>query len=415
MLKILHIVAGELNGGAARGAYCLHEGLLELGFESTILNNGANTLESAHVINVAKEKKAKLICLIKSQLDSALTLFYRKKKSLIFSTGLVGFDFLETAAYKNADIIHLHWINGGFVNLSHLAKVKKPIVWTLRDMWPMTGGCHVADFIPCENYKSGCGHCKQLGSQSAWDLSRFVFNRKKRLLPKTIKLVGISHWLTEKISQSALFKNYDVRTIYNNINVQNFSPLEKKLAREMLNISTTKKIILACAHPHHITYKGFDKFLQMLGMLDSDDYMVCFFGALEEDLASQLDMEYKNFGYLHDDIALRILYSAADVFVAPNLIESFGKTLAESMACGTPVVCFDATGCGEIVDHKINGYKASAYEVAELAEGVRWVLDPKTDYILLAENAQQKVRQNFDVRVIAKQYTDIYNSFFSAN
>ena len=88
---------------------------------------------------------------------------------------MFGINFTKTKEYQEFDIIHLHWINGGFVNIKHLAKVDKPIVWTMRDMWPMTGGCHYS--MKCEKYKTGCGNCEQLKSNSGYDRSKFVLNR----------------------------------------------------------------------------------------------------------------------------------------------------------------------------------------------------------------------------------------------
>lgn len=410
MKKILHLVAGDLNGGAARGAYSLHKGLIALGWASKLLNNSENTQDSEDVVTVANNKKNRLYGLIRSQLDSAPALLYRKRKSLLFSTGFIGYDFLQTPEYQEADIIHLHWINQGFVDIKHLAKVNKPIVWTMRDMWPMTGGCHVAGFIPCDLYKSGCGYCKQLGSSSSWDLSRFVVHRKKQFLPEQIHMVGISRWLSEQARSSDVFRDADIRTIYNNVSAEEFAPVEKSLARELLGISSSKKIILACAHPKNVAYKGFDKFLEMLELLDPAKYLLCFFGTLEKDVAASLRFEYKHFGYLHDNVSLRLLYSSADVFVAPSLIDAFGKTLVESMACGTPVVCFDATGPSEIIDHQLTGYKARPFVSRDLAEGVEWLLRNEDTYQSVVLSARQKVQQAFDVPVIARQYAELYNS-----
>ena len=116
-----------------------------------------------------------------------------------------------------------------------------------------------------------------------------------------------------------------------------------------------------------------------------------------------------NFGFLHDCVSLRLLYSAADVFVAPSLMDAFGKTLAESMACGTPVVCFNATGPKDIVDHQINGYKAIPFESSDLAKGIIWVLN-SPDYTTLSQNAREKVLRCFDSKVVAEEYIKLYKS-----
>ena len=183
-MKILHIVADDLTSGAARGAYWLHLGLRELGIITKIFTNSKITFGDKNVITTTKSKKDEAFNMIRGHLDDLIIILYPKSKRIIFSSGLFGIDFTKTKEYEEADIIHLHWINHGFVNIKHLSKIDKPIVWTIRDTWPMTGGCHVSDFLECDHYKSGCGNCKQLNSNRSFDLTKFILNRKKKYLPK---------------------------------------------------------------------------------------------------------------------------------------------------------------------------------------------------------------------------------------
>jgi len=177
-------------------------------------------------------------------------------------------------------------------------------------------------------------------------------------------------------------------------------------------IKTDKKIILAGAQSLKGFYKGFDKFIEAINLLDKDKYFLCFFGNLDKSVAESLEFEYKNFGFLHDTVSLRVLYSASDVFVAPSIMEAFGKTLAEAMACNTPVVCFDATGPKDIVDHKINGYKAIPFESRDLANGIEWILNNK-NHNELCQNAREKVLREFDSVVVAKKYIKLYEEIMS--
>lgn len=406
-MKVLHIVAGDLSGGAARGSYWLHLGLRELGIDSKIVTDSKETFGDKDVVSITGDKISRLFCMARRQLDVLPLQFQRSRKPIIFSTGFVGFDFTKTKEYKEADIIHLHWINGGLVNIKHLSKIHKPIIWTMRDMWPMTGGCHYS--MECERYKIGCGQCQQLNSHHVHDLSKRVFNRKLKYIPHNTKFVGISNWLTERAKESFLLRNLEVNTIYNNIDVKSFFPVDKQSARKTLDIYTGKKIILAGSQNVNDFYKGFDKFIESIKSLDKDKYFLCFFGRLDPEVIDPLGFEYLSFGFLRDNVSLRLLYSAADVFVAPSIMDAFGKTLAESMACGTPVVCFDATGPKDIVDHHMNGYKAVPYDSHDLAEGIKWVLN-SGDYRKLSQNAREKAIKCFDSTVIAKQYIELYNS-----
>lgn len=409
-MNILHIQAGDLSGGAARGTYWLHQGLLECSINSKILSNKLNTLNDPSVVSILKNNRAIFNSFLRRQIDYLPYRFPGKKITTPFSIGIKGFNFLKTKEYKEADIIHLHWINDGFIDIKILKKINKPIIWTLRDMWPMTGGCHYA--MDCENYKKECGKCPQLKSNKNFDLSKLVFNRKMKYLPTNIKLVGISNWISSVAKESLLLKNYNIRTIYNNINLNSFFPINKKTAKDSLGINSSKKMILAGSQNLYSFFKGFDKYLDAVKLLDKKKYFLCFFGASDKSEARTLGFEHKNFGFINDEKLLRKLYSAADIFVAPSVMEAFCKTIAESMACGTPVVCFDATGPKEIVDHKITGYKAKPFDVNDIANGINWIAKYPF-YEKLCKDAREKVMKKFDNKVIAKEYIKLYNELLN--
>ena len=215
--------------------------------------------------------------------------------------------------------------------------------------------------------------------------------------------------MSEKARESYLLSSFDVRTIHNCINTKDFFPIDKQVARMILGIDTDKKIILAGAQSINDFYKGFDKFIEAIQRLDENKYYLCFFGRLNTKLVDRSGFEYKDFGFLHDSVSLRLLYSAADVFVAPSLMDAFGKTLAESMACGTPVVCFDATGPKDIVDHQVNGYKAVPFDSSDLANGIDWVFQ-SPDYLTLSKMRERKFLRCFDSKVVARQYVELYKS-----
>ena len=224
-----------------------------------------------------------------------------------------------------------------------------------------------------------------------------------------MKIVGISHWLSECAERSFLFKDFDIRTIHNNVNTNDFSPIEKNMARDILSLPKNKKIILAGAQNLKDFYKGFDRYLEAIQQLkDKDNLFLLFFGNMDENIIKQSGFEYKSLGFLHDIISLRLAYSASDVFVAPSLMDAFGKTLAESMSCGTPVVCFDATGPKDIVDNKVNGYKASPFDTSDLAAGINWVLSDENRHKKLCLKARGRAVDSFDSKKVAGQYAELY-------
>ena len=406
-MKVLHLIAGELTGGAARGAYWLHKGLRELGVDSHVMTNGRETYGDPSVTSLSTSVVDKVKFSLRSRISNIPIQFYPNRKGLIYNTGFAGIDITRHPLYESADIIHLHWING-LVTMHSLRKVKKPLIWTMRDMWPMTGGCHYS--MDCDRYKTGCGTCPQLGSTSGWDLSRSVVQYKKKMLLKSMRLVGISHWLSECAEESDVFRGYDISTISNNINTIEFFPVEKGHARQMLGLSSEKKIVLIGSTRLREFYKGFSLFSESLHYLDlSDIHLVVFGQAAEQDM-EELHVDYTILGKLTDTIALRLAYSAADVFVAPSRADAFGKTLAEAMSCGTPVVCFDATGPKDIVSHKETGYKASPFDSEDLAKGIKWVLSrTAAEYKKIRNAARTRAVARFDASVVASQYRDLYH------
>lgn len=406
-IKVLHLVAGDIGSGAARGAYWLHLGLRRAGVDSKVLTTSRRTLGDENIISITGTSLKRAIAACRWFFDLVTALVYPRRKHLIFSSGFLGPDLTGIAEFREADIIHLHWVNSGFFNIRYFGKIKQPIVWTLRDMWPMTGGCHYADFSFCDRYQDRCGQCKQLGSRSDFDLSRIIWNRKKKFYRKDIKYVGISDWIADKARESGLLKGLDIRTIHNNIDVEQFSPVDKVEAKRSLGLGTDKKLILVGATALNIPFKGLNLFIEALNSLDKDKYLLGFFGKGREGRFNSLGYEIKYFGQVSDNAMLSCIYSAADVFVSPSMIEAFGKTIAEAMACGTPSVCFDVSGQKEIVDHQLNGYKAVAFDPVDLARGIEWVVQAE-DYAGLCRSAREKVTREFTSQVAAGRYLDLY-------
>jgi glycosyltransferase involved in cell wall biosynthesis len=409
-MKVLHIVAGELSGGAARGAYWLHLGLLKLKVDSAIICNATDVNGYSKVEYVTPFFVNKAFQKLRSFFEKLLKIPYPKKNREIFSTGFFGVDITKLDAYINADIIHLHWINNNFLKIKSLSQIKKPIVWTMRDMWPMTGGCHYT--MGCNGYESTCGFCPQLKSKRQKDLSFSVLQNKIKHYPKKIKLVGVSNWIRESAIKSRLFKNsQDIEVIPNGIDTDIFFPISKLESRSKLNLDSKSNLILVASQDLNNFYKGFSLLLEAIKYVKKD-FHILFLGKLDENLARDFEFTFTSFGFIDDVDKLRLIYSAADVFVAPSIMDAFPKAPVESMACGTPVVCFDATGLKDLMDHKEQGYKATPFNALDLAAGIEWVFDNAVK-LSLSEKSRRRAVAYFDTRVIAKKYFDIYQKLLN--
>jgi glycosyltransferase involved in cell wall biosynthesis len=400
-MRVLHIVGGRLKYGAGRGALYLHNALLSLDVNSRLVCPDPNA-EGDGIISLSGSPYGWLTSRLRSTCESLPSLLYPTRLNGLFSPGLCGRRWQSRGEYKTADIIHLHWVNKGMVSISGLTKIDKPCVWTLRDMWPFTGGCHYA--LDCQRYSAACGACPALGSRHPHDLSQRVFQRKAKYYPHQMTIVGISSWISECARSSPLLRGNDVRTIMNCVDIGRFAPLDKTAARKRLGLPRDRLILLHGAMNLSDDYKG-GAVLERAKSHLSEKIYICDFGNKTSDNALRSD---RSFGYIGDDEVLRTLYCAADVLVFPSIQEAFGKVAAEALSCGTPAVVFDGTGPAEIVQHKLTGYVAASFDPVDLANGVHWLLADGHRLVEISRNASADARRRFNPVTAARQYLELY-------
>ena len=287
-------------------------------------------------------------------------------------------------------------------------KINKPIVWTMRDMWVFTGGCHYSK--DCINYFSNCGNCKVLNSQSEFDISRIVLKKKKNSYKNNITFVALSDWLLDKAKKSSVLKTNKIIKISNNIEFHKFRRIDKESAKKKLNLNTNKKILVYGAQNPQDIRKGWNIFVDTLKLLDKSKYFLLLFGNFwSHKTLDDIGIEYKSLGYIdyfENFEKLNNVYCAGDLFVATSIHEAFGKTFAESMSYDTPVICFDKTSISEIIEHKIDGYIVKNFSSKDLLFGIDWMINSNAleKYKM---NAINKIKQ-FDSKEIAIKYIDLY-------
>lgn len=411
-MRILHLNITEKFGGAAQAANRLHHSLLDLGVDSTLLvvNKESND-ESVIPVADIYSKTDKLQLLFRRGINIFKTVFHLNKEKKYnppsFLLGVLGrIDF---------DIIHLHWVTGSFVNFKEIAGIKKPIVWTMHDCAAFTGICHVIG--SCSNFKTGCGRCPLLNSNNINDISSREFYRKKEIIRSlTMTLVSPSRWIAKNASMSPMLNGKTIKVIPHGLDTYLFKPMDKLSARRVFNFSSDTKIIVSGSVTFNDKNKGIHLFAEAINTIadlntEIEKYEVVLFGEVTDDKTFSR-VKTTKLGYINDNRLLKVIYSLSDVVVVPSLQESFGQTALEALSCGIPVVAFAATGLLDIVDHKINGYLAKPYDSTDLASGIVWCLDNNIDNKLSA-NARQKVTDNFDIKLIAQRYRELYDSLIN--
>lgn len=400
-MNILHLNTYDTFGGAARASYRLHQGLLKSGVNSQqfVLS------KSSHDPTVYVYSEPRLMKRLRTIADQWPLNSY-PNHSRAFSVHWVPNSVPKKIKNFNFDILHIHWINRLLVPEALPQITQKPVVWTLQDMWAITGGCHYTQ--GCDLFTKQCGQCPQLNSSKTHDLSHWVWQRKKRAWQNFYPvIITPSSWLANAVKSSPLLGHCEIRIIPNGLDTDRYRMIPKRIAREVLQLPQDKKIVLTggvslLKEPH----KGWDLLCETAQILKShNEILWLIFG---QQTAPGLEgLPVHCLGSLTDDIALALAYSAADVMVVPSRQESFGQVATEAMACGTPVVAFSCTGVQDIVDHQVNGYLAQPFNPHSLVQGIEWVLTQGTN---IGELARQKVERAFSLPVVVQKHLELYES-----
>ena len=414
-MKVLLLNSSDTEGGAARAAYRLHQGLQEIGVFSQMLVKRKKSGER-NVLLSQKGIANKFDKIISTISNSPLRLYPERNRG-IFSPQWLPDSLAAKVAKIQPDIINLHWVCGGYMQVESVPKFNKPLVWTLHDMWAFTGGCHYSE--ECDRYTKSCGSCPQLHSSKDSDLSRWVWQRKAQAWKNlNLTLVTPSHWLAECAKSSSLLQEYPVNVIANGLDPEVYKPLNRLMLRESLNLPQNKQLVLFGAmQGTEDRWKGFPLLVPALQSLSKSEWQdkieLLIFGSSQPENPINVGFKTHYLGRLKDE-SLAKVYAAADVMVVPSRYETFGQTASEALACGTPVVAFDVTGLKDIVDQQQNGYLAKPYETEDLARGIAWVLEDPERHQKLCRSARLKVEEKFTLQVQARAYKNLYEEILQA-
>ncbi len=414
-MRVLLINTSERAGGAAIAASRLLEALKNNGIKAKLLVRDKQTQQ---VSVVPMENSWRLVWnFLWERVVIWATKRFSKKDLYAVDIANTGSDITSLPEFRQADVIHLHWINQGMLSLKNIREIVdsgKPVVWTMHDMWPCTGICHYSG--SCTRYQRECDSCPFINGGSATkDLSWKVFQKKHALYQQAnITFVTCSQWLKGVASKSALLIGKRIESIPNPINTNFFKPRSKPRAREKCGLPQDKKLILFGSAKITDKRKGIDYLISASQLLAEkypaykDQLMIVVFGKKSQQLEEQLPFPVHPLNYVNNEHDLVDIYNAVDLFLIPSLEDNLPNTIMEAMACGTPCVGFQTGGIPEMIDHLHNGYVADYRSTEDLANGIHWTLD-ESEYTLLSEQAVRKVTGNYSERAVAKKYIDIYN------
>lgn len=417
-MKVALINTSDSGGGAAEACIRLLKALQLQQVDVTMVVQHKKRAEDA-VYTIERNKFGKLRSKLNFLLERIPFMLFQERDKQVrfaFSPADAGTDISQSKIIKEADIIHLHWTNSGFLSIIDIKKLialNKPIVWTLHDMWAFTGGCHYSG--PCNHFKNQCGNCYFLRNPEDNDLSHDGWLHKKDALSiaKNLSIVTCSHWLGEVAMKSTLLKGFIIQAIPNPIDIDLFSHKDKATARAKWGINPSAKIILFGAANVNDRRKGISFLVEALRVLKAsrlnEDIEIVIFGKNKHFDTNALSFPVKQLNTITSPADLAEIYSMADVFVSPAIEDNLPNMIMEAMSCSTPVVAFNTGGIPDLIDHQVNGYMAEFKSATDLAAGLNDVLNTgnRDKY---AAAARYKVKRMFNNEKVARQYIDLYKS-----
>ena len=406
-MRVLIVNTSERTGGAAVAASRLMKALNNNGVKAKMLVRDKES-DSLTVVGLPKSPMLHWHFLWE-RLVIFCRLHFSRKHLFEIDIANTGSDITKLREFQEADVIHLHWINQGMLSLNGICKILrsgKPVVWTMHDIWPATGICHLT--LGCHYFVNRCANCKYLpGGGGSNDLASRIWQKKQQMqVDENIYYVACSRWLESEAKTSALLKGQKITSIPNPIDTHIYKKGSKEEARQRLGLPLDKKLILFASQRVTNENKGMSYLVEACKSLGGQ-YEVMILGGHAEEVVEQLPMKAYPLGYVNEEQRIVDVYNAADVFVLPSLSENLPNTIMEAMACGVPCVAFKVGGIPEEIDHLKNGYVAAYRDAEDLAKGIAWVLE-EADYESLSQQAVHKVMQCYSQQSVAVRYLEVY-------
>ncbi|MES0489114.1 MAG: glycosyltransferase [Leptospirales bacterium] len=320
-------------------------------------------------------------------------------------------------------IINIHWVANflSIKNIGELGNLNIPMIWTLHDEGPYTGGCHYT--AGCTKFIEECYSCPQLKVDDHY-IPHNVLKYKKLVFPENLHIVTPSEWLSKRAALSTLFKNNKITTIPNGIDTEIFKPIKKADAKKMLNISPNTFVLAFGAVNVNSSRKGYQHLINVMNRLNNDTVfnkvikknkiMLLTFGKFNKNNIP-IDMETCNLGLVDDESQISKIFASADLFIMPSLEDNLPNTMLESMASGTPVLSFRIGGIPDVIKHNHNGLLVKPFDTTQMATEIIDYFNDKKKQQRLGKAAIDTIRSNYTLAHQAKRYKALFSKLTEEN
>ncbi len=417
-MKILFINFKDIDGGAAVAAYRLSKGLeAYFGTENYFIvgqkRSGEDNVFQTIPNNGETLYRTKVFT--EFLVDRVSGRFGLQYQYFPFSTSFI----LKKARELQPDIISLHNTHGGYFKTKLIRKLSRiaPIVWTLHDMWSFTANAaHTFGDESWKEMRSAKGE-KVIYPHIGIDTGKWLLKQKKKIYGRSdLNIITPSHWLFNLAGQSPVFQNKPIHRILHGLDMDVFKPLDKTSCRSALGIPADASVFMFSSADDlaKSPWKGGPLLIDILTAIDNGarepiDILVLGKGQLSQ-LGHLKNLRVHQMGYINSEKLIRILLSAADLFIYPTKADSLGLVLVESIACGTPCITFDVGGCGDVIKNGISGQLIAPFDTTAFAETTLQLLKDKDRLNALSLSARKWAEAHFSVKDMARKYYELFQS-----
>lgn len=405
--KVLVVSHSDGERGAYKAASLLHRHLLKYGTQSRMLVRSASG-DVADVI-APPNRIGRWVSVFRDKVGAGAQRVFGSNDGNTLSLNVLPSFWSRRINDMDVDVVNLQWVGQETMSIADIGGIEKAVVWTAQDLWPMSGAKHYAyDYaiVPPSAGETGAD-----AQPTAWgfDVDEWVLERKKRSWRRNMSIICPSRWMAQCASQSEVSRAWHVDVIPNVVDTGLFKPLPKPVCREVFNITTDKKLVTCGAYNLLSDLrKGGDLFVAMLEQLATcrmaPDVEICIFGQAEHARNPKLPFKTHWIPRVHDQQTLALIYNLSDVVVVPSREDNLPQVGTEAQACGVPVVGFNCTGMPDVVDQLRTGYLAAPFDVADMAQGINWLLESPDRLHTIGAQSRARALALWAPEVVTAQY-----------
>ena len=421
--KILLVNASSSTGGAAKAALRLYCAMQQAGrYDLAWMSNEPSPVVDGGLYPRAADSVAGRVCGFLRMVRRRGLERLRPMTSLAgdlrfdYGSSFAAADVLD--AVPDCDLVHLNWVSGLIdpATVARIATGRAPVLWTLHDMAPLTGGCHFDG--GCGGFVDGCHGCPQLGGLPGFDYTGRRLRLKQqefgRIPEGRLHLVSPSRWLALEAERSSLFRGRPVHVIPNTIDLDLFRPRDRARARHRFGLPPRAPVVLFVARKFANRRKGAHLLAPIVERIRAvlPDVTVVLAGSGIDRRAFPFD--HRDLGDITDEDQLADVYSLADVTLIPSLQDNLPNVMIESMACGVPVAAFAVGGVPDLVTDGRTGVLAPPGDVDGLANAVVALLGDREFRAAAPGHCRVAIEKDCCPRRQSEKYSRLYEQMIEA-